>query len=102
MEWKIIRENENICNAYYEHERKLKESRKTAIKGYTVCLIMCIPILISFMPGIITMLSSDDFHTDLLVLIIPCVLCILAIPMLVASVAVIKRIERREAKLNLY
>ena len=91
-EWKIIHENENAYKAYRE-EKKLR--RKAAVKGYTLCLCGSVPMLTPFI--ITGTVSFNDFHPAMLILIIPCAVYLLAAPLLVASIVVIKQIERREA-----
>ena len=98
-EWKIVRENEDAYKAYCERKTKLRDSRKEAVKGYTACLVMCVPILAPFIiPGIVMISSFHGFQPVSLLLIIPCAVCLLAIPLWVAGIVVIKQIERKEGR----
>jgi hypothetical protein len=90
-EWKIFHENEDTREVYRERETRLRNSRERAVRARAVWLIACIPLLASFIPGIAMM---DSFHPIFLILIIPCALCLLALPLLIAGIVLIRRTKK--------
>lgn len=94
QEWKIFNDAKQfeVCQ---ERERKRQKDRDKAIRGNIAGLLTCVAILPHAI--LILLLMSFELSSGSLFAYIPCAINILAIPVFVSSIIVLKRIKKKEA-----
>jgi hypothetical protein len=98
-EWKIFND-EKQYEADSQRNEDLTRGRKNTLSMYTAGLLLGIPTLAAFIPGIVDMIRSfgaDAFPMALL-LIIPSVAFLIFIPIWVTCIVALKKSAKKEAK----
>jgi hypothetical protein len=92
-EQRIIRKQKT---ANEERTERWKEWMKQNINGYSTILMMCVILLFAFIPNLASFDFISSVKSSAIILVLPCLVSILGIPLCLIRIIVIRRLNKKE------